>query len=453
MPKCACKSCPLEAVEDQEYCILHIENGKKNEMLFQERLITYYSTRPHEPVFDNIHFPENINLSEFLRPRQRVINELKFDNCTFYSDLKFNNLELKTVLFHACSCPQLIISNCNIVHLEMADNNIDKFEFDNSLFNQLTFHTWIKAGEAGPSTRQLFMILVKIQLLEIYNFNIRYFHLSGSEIDECRIRNISSREILIRDTQFISRSNIDLVNASKYFLLCRCLILNPKLFTIKSSNLINSGFKATNISEINFIDNTWKQVSQRHIELIDQKIAQSKISLDYIRGPYGGVSLNECAEIYTQLKKNFEAKGNYIDAGNFHYGEMEMRRLSSKSKFSIYLFYKILSDYGESPKRAFNVFTFVFTILVLFHLNQGFYVDSSHVQYKLDLSQRATSFPSFNDIASSIKLTFGHLTLRILNTIRPFDSFTNSIVWTFESIFGPLQIGLIALSIRRKVRR
>jgi uncharacterized protein YjbI with pentapeptide repeats len=38
------------------------------------------------------------------------------------------------------------------------------------------------------------------------------------------------------------------------------------------------------------------------------------------------------AELYQQLKKNYENRGDYSTAGDFHYGEMEMRRLDSAGK-------------------------------------------------------------------------------------------------------------------------
>jgi uncharacterized protein YjbI with pentapeptide repeats len=64
------------------------------------------------------------------------------------------------------------------------------------------------------------------------------------------------------------------------------------------------------------------------------------------------------AETYQQLKRNYDAKGDYWTAGHWHYGEMEMKRLHSRWRsrplrwlsrhFSLVALYKNASEYGES---------------------------------------------------------------------------------------------------------
>jgi uncharacterized protein YjbI with pentapeptide repeats len=63
------------------------------------------------------------------------------------------------------------------------------------------------------------------------------------------------------------------------------------------------------------------------------------------------------AEIYQQLKKNYDERRDYWTAGDFHYGEMEMKRRSSprRNKFLRWLqrnlgliaWYRYASEYGE----------------------------------------------------------------------------------------------------------
>ena len=83
------------------------------------------------------------------------------------------------------------------------------------------------------------------------------------------------------------------------------------------------------------------------------------------------------AELYQQLKKNYDNKGDYWTAGDFHYGEMEMKRKSSSRHNSVLrwlhrnlglvAWYKYASDYGESYVKPFlsllfvlGVFTFIY---------------------------------------------------------------------------------------------
>ena len=61
-------------------------------------------------------------------------------------------------------------------------------------------------------------------------------------------------------------------------------------------------------------------------------------------------------ELYRYLKLDYEQEGDLKQAGDFHYGEMEMHRQASFWRrwfpFSWYNLYLVLSGYGERPLRA-----------------------------------------------------------------------------------------------------
>ena len=82
------------------------------------------------------------------------------------------------------------------------------------------------------------------------------------------------------------------------------------------------------------------------------------------------------AELYQQLKKNYDERKDYWTAGDFHYGEMEMKRLHSDSKrpsvrwlhrhLGLVALYRYASQYGESymqPALWFIVVLFIFALL------------------------------------------------------------------------------------------
>jgi hypothetical protein len=64
------------------------------------------------------------------------------------------------------------------------------------------------------------------------------------------------------------------------------------------------------------------------------------------------------ADTYRQLRRNFDAKGDYRTAGHWHFGEMEMKRLHSdwragwarwrSRNLGLIALYKYASAYGES---------------------------------------------------------------------------------------------------------
>jgi uncharacterized protein YjbI with pentapeptide repeats len=81
------------------------------------------------------------------------------------------------------------------------------------------------------------------------------------------------------------------------------------------------------------------------------------------------------AELYQQLKKNYDDRKDYWTAGDFHYGEMEMKRLHSRFAwkwarwlsyhFSLVALYKVASAYGESyvrPLACLGVVVVAFTL-------------------------------------------------------------------------------------------
>jgi uncharacterized protein YjbI with pentapeptide repeats len=70
------------------------------------------------------------------------------------------------------------------------------------------------------------------------------------------------------------------------------------------------------------------------------------------------------AQIYQQLKKNYDARLDYWTANEFHYGEMEMQRLAAPtrrwlpglrkwvhSRLSLVAWYRYASDYGNSYRK------------------------------------------------------------------------------------------------------
>lgn len=133
-----------------------------------------------------------------------------------------------------------------------------------------------------------------------------------------------------------------------------------------------------------------------------------------------------------------------------------MRRLSGgflSKYFSIYSIYKFLSGYGERPIRAIIIFLTSIIILASLQILIGFKIDNITIDYDLNLTTNLENYPSFNTLLNSIQLTFSNLTLRKIDNLKMVQSNWNTILWIFETIFGPLQLALIILAIKRKVKR
>ena len=72
------------------------------------------------------------------------------------------------------------------------------------------------------------------------------------------------------------------------------------------------------------------------------------------------------AELYQQLKKNYDECKDYWPAGDFHYGEMEMQRLRCRARnLRLMAWYKYASQYGESYVRPVLALLFALIIFTL----------------------------------------------------------------------------------------
>ena len=140
---------------------------------------------------------------------------------------------------------------------------------------------------------------------------------------------------------------------------------------------------------------------------------------------------DEILYLYRGLRMNYESKLQYKEAGAFHIGEMEARKLSlwqnsqGKKLFSHieYFFmwlYKFLSDYGENYLKAsgrFFVTVAIFAILFMFaglqKVDDNFNISKENIDYSLSLQAPSTNNIKelFVDFARSIVYSFSVATI------------------------------------------
>jgi hypothetical protein len=119
---------------------------------------------------------------------------------------------------------------------------------------------------------------------------------------------------------------------------------------IVNANLADWSFVNTpGLTNALFINVTWPttSISRRKVVLDEKKIKKRK------REILGVPSYEEVVNIYRRLRRNFEDRLAYGEAGDFHIGEMIMYRkdLFTKKKYLKWLFswlYNLFSRYGES---------------------------------------------------------------------------------------------------------
>lgn len=202
------------------------------------------------------------------------------------------------------------------------------------------------------------------------------------------------------------------------------------------------------------------------IILIDPKFSETKKR-------YGPIDHGAVEQIYHQLKKNYDARLDYRKANEFHFGEMEMRRLEARidSEFlkpcrrlrpwlGPEAWYRLASDYGNSfVKPILWLLATLFMAAALFPI--------PGLETKLPKPEPAATYQSAwnkqdtwtNNRWTEAKL-FGNSLIGAVDiaTFQRNPEYTPSYPWgrviaIAEALLTSTLFGLFLLAIRRQFRR
>ena len=205
----------------------------------------------------------------------------------------------------------------------------------------------------------------------------------------------------------------------------------PEEVRFQHVNLCRARFLDTPVHKVQFTDVEWAERDNRRCvydEVGPRLLSEEK-------------SYSLIAQLYRQLKKNYEEQRDYPGAGGFHYGEMEMTlRMHQERKewFSWLLTraYKFLSGYGEKAERAIVIALAILLVPALCY----------------DLGSMTLNHPTkfLRDFTDYLLQSLGYMTFRIYET--PIKWWWK-ILMVAQAILGPIQLALTALALRRKFRR
>lgn len=206
-------------------------------------------------------------------------------------------------------------------------------------------------------------------------------------------------------------------------------------------DLSQCSFLHSNIDKVDFRYCTFAKKGYRRNVLMDELECDKKVnsakSTEEKKKARGGYE--PVRRLYLELKRNFENKTDWNTAGDFHFGEMECRRKMKgwwgRNILSLEALYFGLSGYGERPLRAFRIL--LEFVLVLF-------------PFLYILSEGKTITEYFTSLLDSLKVA---TLMRLGNPIEPNTGFWKPIVAVAELIVVPILIALLALALRRKVKR
>jgi len=151
--------------------------------------------------------------------------------------------------------------------------------------------------------------------------------------------------------------------------------------------------------------------------------------------------------LYRELKQNYEDRRDYERAGDFHYGEKEMRRSNPATPLGLRFWltlYRFAGGYGE---RYLPPLIWSAVLLVLSAIG--------YIAFGLRLkSEQGGAFLALTSIWDWL-LTFNY-SLRVMTFLRPDDLVPvgcAKLINTVQSLFGPVFLGLFGLALRQRLKR
>ncbi|OFW31426.1 MAG: hypothetical protein A3J28_07195 [Acidobacteria bacterium RIFCSPLOWO2_12_FULL_60_22] len=234
-------------------------------------------------------------------------------------------------------------------------------------------------------------------------------------------------------------------------------------------------FHNCDVSKVEFSNVEWRKRKNGKRMVFEEVVSleHKAASAEALNPPEGSADERNyglIAELYQQLKKNFDDRRDYWTAGDFHYGEMEMKRVSSPRSnrvlrwlhrsLGLAAWYKYASEYGESYKRPavwLGIFLLLFMVAypdVGLQRNDGIPTPTSEIHYK-NFFQFLEAHPK------GAWAFFGHSLMTALSVMalqreveyQPVYPWGRPLLTVFELVLSYTLIALFLLAVRRQFRR
>lgn len=384
-------------------CILHSRDREKNPEAFREALLARWKqTQTYYQDFRGVFFPGQFNPGEVFGTGD--FRKLDFSGATFNEGADFSG-----AIFRERA------DFTGAIFLEGAD--FTGATFTGELYftgTEIDGQVVFRAINPRDKTGRALPFIGDFQNLEFQDRAVLRFH--DLSLAQVRFTGTDLRHIDFRNVIWHSYSNW-FFRKDVTWLPIRQAVYDELLLDEKEPSLF-ARVKSTLINLAVF----WKW-PYRHILKPD-------------KGDYARVE-----ELYRYLRINFEIKGDYKNAGDFHYGEMEMHRRASPWRrwvpISWYNLYRCLSGYGERPLWAL-----IWLIVFIF----GF----SGLVWQLGLT--VNSYGNWADFWDSFIYILQKSTLQRPDWPKPYTF--GARFWTSLSVFLiPGQTALFLLSLRNRLGR
>ena len=460
---CAIKNCEREALDEdvnEGKCILHSPDPEKDLAAFNreiQRIIDsagkvekgrcdftrcifpggFNSQRLRQACrfacdFDDCHFLGHVSFDGYVFDEESSFYGSVFHDEAFFEKTNFvRNVDLSHASFNGIVVFQKVVCERDI-RLVNAKFEADSYIVESTFKGSANF-TALRVGKSLLLAESVFDGLVNFEFIDqsnnapvqIHNINLCNWSFEYADL----------RRIDFDDISFVPNGNEDSHRAQRK----RLTLYDETEIKLRMLSLKNLVPRAIRFIRVLF------RAKKKFFRILNKEFLQR-------RNGY----IARVERSYRHLKFNFEANKDYAFAGQFYFGEMEMKRLQKGWFRQIpFVLYKGLSGYGERYMRSF----FVLLIMIGFfglgfmfagfeNVGQGVYVNA---ELPWNWHSRA-EVPSVLDWLESSFYAAESMTLFKQPNIKFLD-FNGELVRFFSAIFGALQFGLFALALRRQFKR
>jgi len=424
--------CKLYTEREDGYCILHSPDEDKSIDSFSRHFQNHIKNKGY--CCDKFIFPIEIDYSLAALKGYNFENEVSFEECVFLKKVNFSYC-----LFLKRSNFSKSVFNEGVLFL---DTNF----CGGANFRSTIFKSYCDFGEAKFHERGEFLSTKFFKRVEfnkaVFNEDVEFresiFH-DGGRFLETQFKgdeiSFSSSSILA-PTYFSSGRNSDPIFKDAKLLFEEVTINPSDILSFRNVDFRKALFRGTDMRNVELLGVQWAEDKNKKVVYDEVLFGDDKFS---------EIRYESLEELYRQLKQNYLNRRDYLNAGYFHYGEKEAIRNNPKTSIGIKCLlnlYKMISGYGEKILPAFVCITILITFSTFFYWIGG--IDyANNAQFTND-----NSINTIDYILYSIESMFF---LRS-NSFIPI-SYLTSFITIIQSVISPILLGLLALSIRQRLKR
>jgi len=429
-------SCGRELYDD-EYCIFHSRKPDKDGGLFQKKLDDIFKEESFKIYdFSNFIFPEEISFP-YVIDKKIIFRNATFSGFILFYDTIFQkeaDFEGTTfqgrTQFYAIFQKEANFTRAAFQHdaYFMGKAFKSTARFVKATFSRKADFTGVDFQDAHFSDA-------------VFKKDASFTATTFNEVSEfCGVTfegKVTFEAAIFKDALLLNeerKKNRVFSNKEVNFRYTR--FLRPEEVIFRKVDLGKFRFIDTDLRKVEFISVDWYKEKGRN-KIYDEVSPDPETKkFDY----------SLIAQVYKRLRANYEKNLNYAEAGDFHIGEMEMRRKGEKNIYNkaVIWLYKLISNYGESFWRPLGWIALLILIFPFLYMLVGI-----TPSYNIDINQ---NFETLRDYGSS--LTYS-LSVFSLVRERPYHTINNlgHFFTILESIFSPVLIAFFLLALRRRFKR